>query len=437
MADNVFSLEVLRARQGDCLMLHYGSHESPALALIDGGPGGVYKPFLRPRLEALRAERGLSADEALPVDLCMLSHIDNDHAVGLIGLTEELVEAVENKKPKIVRIVDLWHNTFDDLIDNDTAELAGAVEERFGPAAMSGDGLPPGLLGELQEAADPQTAVDSVMVLAGIKEGRQLRDDATRLGIERNLEFDGELIVASSDGEPKELGSGLRLTVVGPMLPDVKALQKKHADWVAKHPEEVRKSAAGLAAYVDDSVPNLSSIVVLVEVAEPERRTILLTGDARGDKILKGMEFVGLLEPGGSIHVDVLKCPHHGSARNVEQGFFERITADHYVFSGDGQYGNPERETFEMLAAARGEEDYMIHLTYPVDRIDVERKKDWEKNRAQEHRRHPDNPAKVRPAWSNAEHSLAAFLTDHPDIDDRLVVVEEGAPHIIDLLGRP
>lgn len=79
----------------------------------------------------------------------------------------------------------------------------------------------------------------------------------------------------------------------------------------------------------------------------------------------------------------------------------------------------------------------MIHLTYPVDRIDVERKKDWEKNRAQEQRRHPDNPAKVRPAWSNVEHSLAAFLTDHPDIDDRLVVVEEGAPHIIDLLGRP
>ena len=49
---------------------------------------------------------------------------------------------------------------------------------------------------------------------------------------------------------------------------------------------------AALAAYVDESVPNLSSIVVL---AEWMARRMLLTGDARGDKILEGLELVGLL----------------------------------------------------------------------------------------------------------------------------------------------
>ena len=71
--------------KGDCLLLHYGTSDEPALALIDGGPGGVYKPFLKPRLEALRDERGLSEAQSLPVDLCMLSHIDDDHVVGLVG----------------------------------------------------------------------------------------------------------------------------------------------------------------------------------------------------------------------------------------------------------------------------------------------------------------------------------------------------------------
>ena len=55
------------------------------------------------------------------------------------------------------------------------------------------------------------------------------------------------------------------------------------------------------------------------------------------------------------MHVDLLKVPHHGSANNLDDDFFERITADHYVFSGNGEHGNPERETLEMLFDARGE----------------------------------------------------------------------------------
>ena len=51
-----------------------------------------------------------------------------------------------------------------------------------------------------------------------------------------------------------------------------------------------------LAAFVDKSVPNLSSIVVLAELGG---KSMLLTGDARGDKILEGMELAGLLETGG------------------------------------------------------------------------------------------------------------------------------------------
>lgn len=405
MAESVFSLEVLRARKGDCLLLHYGTADEPALALIDGGPSGVYKPFLRPRLLELRTERGLADDEPLPVDLCMLSHIDDDHVVGLLGLTKELVTARDNNKPRLVSILDLWHNSFDDIVENDADELAGAVEARFGPASLTGD-LP----------ADADANVDAVMVLASIPKGRQLRDDAIRLGIERNPDTDGELIAASDHSGSLDMGAGLTLTVVGPMLPEIEELQSDHAKWVEAYPDEVRKSAEALASYDDDSVPNLASIVVL---AEAGGKTILLTGDARGDKILQGLELVGLVDAGGSIHVDVLKCPHHGSISNVERDFFERITADHYVFSGNGEHGNPDRETLELLADVRGTDDYRIHLTYPPAEMDVERRKHWE--------RHHDEP------WSASARSLGAFFADNPLSVD---VVEEGVPHTIDLLGQ-
>ena len=101
---------------------------------------------------------------------------------------------------------------------------------------------------------------------------------------------------------------------------------------------------------------------------------MLLTGDARGDKVLLGLQNAGLLLPPRKMNVDILKLPHHGSENNVTTGFFRRIHAQHYVASGDGKNGNPERDTFEMLFKARGKADFDIHLTYKVKDIDVTRK---------------------------------------------------------------
>ena len=52
-----FSLDVLRAHKGDCLMVHYGSDDDPHLLLIDGGPADVYKPQLKRRIEKVHASR--------------------------------------------------------------------------------------------------------------------------------------------------------------------------------------------------------------------------------------------------------------------------------------------------------------------------------------------------------------------------------------------
>jgi hypothetical protein len=48
----------------------------------------------------------------------------------------------------------------------------------------------------------------------------------------------------------------------------------------------------------------------------------------------------------------VLKVPRHGSSNNLDKDFFERITADHYAFSGDAEHDNPEREALRMLLNA-------------------------------------------------------------------------------------
>lgn len=423
----IFSLDVRRARKGDCLLLHFGTKAAPGLAMIDGGPSNVYRPQLRPRLEQIRKARGLAAGVPLPVDVLMVSHVDDDHIHGVLDLTAEMRA---NKAPPL-QVKSFWHNSFDNIIGNDGKELTASFK---GHVTAAGDAatLPPDATVDADE--DEEVIVASLKVLASIEQGARLRNEAKALHFETNPDFDGELVLARPGGAAVDIAGGLTFTVVGPMLTELKALQKAHAEWLAELKQKGMTPEEALAAYVDRSVPNLSSIVVL---AKAGGRSMLLTGDARGDKILAGLELVGAVKKGGKLEVDLLKVPHHGSANNLDDDFFERVSADHYVFSGDGEHGNPEREAMEMLVKARGEEGYAVHLTYPVDEIDKGRKADWQKEQAKEKKKKAKNPAKkVRPNWSPKQHGLKAFFAAHPKLAKNVKIVPGEGGHVIDL-GDP
>jgi hypothetical protein len=387
--------------------------------IVDGGPSNVYAPQLKPRLDRIRAARGIAAAGTLPVDVLMVSHIDDDHIRGVLELTGELVIARQEHRPLPLRVRDVWHNSFDDIIGNSPAELLSSITAAFGPASLEP--------GADVDGFDP----DAADVLSSVPQGVQLRDDARALGLARNRQASGQLIMAKAGIASIDMGKGLSVLVVGPMKDELLALQRAHDDWLRKQGTE-RRTPAALAAFIDDSVPNLSSLVVLAQCGG---RQILLTGDARGDKVLAGLELAGVITPGGRLRVDVLKMPHHGSDRNVAPEFFDRITADHYVFSGNGENGNPERATLEMLLQARGDQAYTVHLTYPIDEIDVARKVDWEKEQRKERdRRNRDPNVVVRPDWSPGANSLTSFFAAHPGFAGKLAIVADGQPHVIDAL---
>jgi hypothetical protein len=122
----------------------------------------------------------------------------------------------------------------------------------------------------------------------------------------------------------------------------------------------------------------------------------------------------------------------------MEQSFLDRITADHYVFSGNGEHGNPERATLQMLLDARGDKAaYTIHLTYPIGDIDVERKKDWEKEQNKEKALKAKKAAtKVRANWSDKVNALGTFFAAHKAFAKKVQIVPDGKPHLIEL-GDP
>jgi beta-lactamase superfamily II metal-dependent hydrolase len=403
----LFSLDVLQAAKGDCLCLHLGTGKKPGLILIDGGPATIYTDSLKPRLDQIRAGRKLAETKPLPVDLVMISHIDDDHIQGMLDLFKTLADAKRGGELVFLKIRSLWHNSFARLLARQTQDVQKTVAAAYGVASL---GETPRL-----EGLDP----DVGKVLASVPQGAQLEDYASQLEV-RNVESADGLITAASPFKPLKLGP-LKITILGPQQTELDKLRKKYDQWVAKQAKA--KAGAALASYTDQSPFNLSSIVALVESGG---KKILLTGDARGDKILEALRLAGLLQEGGTLHVDILKAPHHGSDRNLSADFFEAITADHYVFSGDGEHGNPERATLELLAQAGGDRQFLVHLTYPIEQIDAERKRDNAKQRRKKNSQ--------TPAWSDAQHSLAAFLKNNPDFAKKLRFVPgTGTPHVIDL----
>lgn len=350
-----FMFEALPARYGDSLFLTFEDGGQTRRVLIDAGPATVYENFVRKRLVEARAEAG----GELTLDAVMVSHVDADHIVGLLDLFAELQDAEQRQQPWPFDVKWLLHNSFDALMDEGEGGVARVLGGETLLASLGGAATLSGALGEgrtFDHAAE--------LVLASYAQGSKLSTLAAALRITRNPP-DGSPIMSTEAPRVLNLGAA-SFTIVGPRERELKKLRKAWDKW-RETAKAKKKPTAELAATLDTSVPNLSSIVALLEHGGAK---VLLTGDARSDYIHDGLKAAGLTDAAGKLHVDVLKMPHHGSIRNVTLDFLKKVTADHYVASGDGTYGNPDRATLELIEQARPQGGFTVHLTYDAATCD-------------------------------------------------------------------
>jgi len=334
-----FALEALQAHDGDCLMLHYEpAGAAPTRVLIDGGSAGIYAAVLKPRLLQF-------GESPLPLRMVMVSHIDADHITGIVDLFKELHESQDDGTSPFCTIRTLWHNSF--------KEVQGTA-----PAAVESGAVGASLDGQVVAGLDDFAQA----VVASVPQGNQLRGHATTLSIPINQGVNGPLVQAPEhDALTLAIADGLTFTVLAPHQAQIDRLQAEWTKAKAAHPAD---PAAQAADYLNNTVPNMSSIVVLAEaqVAPGVTKRMLLTGDARGDVILDALDAAGL-STNGKLHVDLLKIQHHCSSHSTTQDFFERVTADQYVISGNGKSDNPHPDALGWLSKARAGEPYHAYLT--------------------------------------------------------------------------
>jgi beta-lactamase superfamily II metal-dependent hydrolase len=312
----VIKVHVLQAEFGDCFILESKSGKDSVNVLIDGGPYQTFEKHLKPTLQKIPSNGKL--------DLMILSHIDNDHIIGLLDLLAEIKNQREAGKKELVQVKKIWHNSFNDLLKLQ-AEPNKLLKNIFSAKSM---------------AEGPN--IGESLVMKGFQQGTDLTKLAKILKIPINPDFD-KIIVVNDKIRSLSLNN-MSIELLGPTKKNVDKLQKEWKKWLEK--KRTEENVVELLEFVDKSVPNLASITFLARI---KNKKILFTGDGLGDDIIDMLSKNSMLDKNGKFYVDVLKVPHHGSDRNTSLEFFDTINANYYIISANGRDDNPSLRTLKWI----------------------------------------------------------------------------------------
>jgi len=325
----MLKLHVIQAAFGDALLIEYG--QVPKFILIDGGPRDIFDESLRPEIDRIIGNGELEA--------LIISHVDMDHIKGILDLLTELKRQTDAEEDHFIKIKDLWLNNFNKTIDKD-GEIQPKLKEVHSAAASA------------------FVQMNGVAVaLQGVEEGFKVTRLAGILQIPVNTPAPGGIFTVDTIQDDIVFGE-LAFSIVGPTQANLDALKKDWLEWLKKRAIDIAKGKFDVLAMSDRSVPNLSSLMFLVKDGE---KSILFTGDGRGDHLLQGLKMKGLLDD-GRMHVNIFKVPHHGSDRNSNRELFENITADTYVISANGKNGNPDTATLIWIVESAKTEGRTIRI---------------------------------------------------------------------------
>jgi len=377
------------AGDGDCVLVTSGDGVH---ALFDGGRKATFDSNTIADLGALGA----------PLDLVCVSHVDNDHIQGLVRLIDGQIKravhqhqaatgnanAVAPGDPAIA-INELWHNAFDEVTGDQSGSIASALaaHHRMLSHFVTADGAATSLWTTASRSAgsrlpDLEDVARSDRFATGFLEGIELGRKARigTLGIRLNHDFRRKrppLVKRpgrreTDDDIPERALGSTRLRVLAPTHRQLTEFGEQWKQWAADNADRIAALARDIESLLDTTAAgeprivefarrsavtpqNLVSIVVL---AEESGHRVLLTGDTHQEDILDGLRAAGELvthrpgQPTG-MHVDVLKVQHHGSPNNLDAEFASRVTADHYVFCGNGASRNPAPKVIDDIIDSR------------------------------------------------------------------------------------
>jgi hypothetical protein len=361
-------LQIFQSDKGDCLLLE---GKGGGRVLCDGGMAASMRKHVRAELAKLR-------DQEEKLDFVYISHIDQDHISGVLALLEDELEwrlfdhhnengspIREPKVPRPPEIGGIWHNAFREQIGDNAGDVAELLAAASPPLLASAVPELVALGEELQQIA---VSIPEAVKVSRFASPQLLDIPINKLPLSSD---EPKLLMFRENQRPFSVGS-LKFTIIGPTSDELNLLRdgwnnflrdaanrqrlrtlkeqiKRKVDAFGEEAIDLR-DWNGIEDFKGVTTPNIASLMFMVEDEDGVR--LLLTGDSQQCIILKGLELAGFLDD-GHLHVDILKVQHHGSENNVDEKFCRKVSADHYVFCGNGSHGNPELSVIETVFNSR------------------------------------------------------------------------------------
>jgi beta-lactamase superfamily II metal-dependent hydrolase len=337
----MFEIDMLPAGNGDCLVVIYGDAKAPNVVVIDGGVKGTGEA-LKGRLEALRKAQHL---EELVIELLVVTHIDNDHIVGVL----ELLDDDEAK----IEIKDLWFNGTRQLL-----KIPLPDDDSLGGNDSDGD-----------------ECVDTPSDMLGPSEGEDLSNLILKSKLPWNRVARRRPIASKDKGALFDtvLDGGLTVTVLGPPRSRLQELRKAWEDKLGEVTDDMLgKNDTWPPTWLDGegkdpSHTNPSSIALLIEYKIDDKKTIsvLLAGDARADDLAGALHRVATARDQKRVSLSAFKVSHHASINNISKELMDAMSCSNYLISTNGvQHEHPDNQA--ILRILRHSEK-KVHLFFNTE----------------------------------------------------------------------
>lgn len=300
------NIEVLQAREGDCIFITIADGEKDYIIMIDSGVASTYRGFdkrkrsmngpLKNKIEELRAQHKV-------INLLVLTHVDEDH----IGGVKEWLADDESAMEMIDTV---WMNN-GDKID-----------------------IP-----------------DHSSVLHSIAKGKCL--EKMLLAAHKNL------VSQVIKGKVFQIPYG-KIVVLTPTVVAHNVIAEKWVEPVLhKIAADYTKPIKDFLDYEfceeDSSKTNNSSISFILNVGD---RNDLLLGDADITDVCLALKELGYNKEKPLV-CKTVKLAHHGSRNNFSDELLELVNVEIFIFSSNGNYyGHPDKDVFARIIDKTSAKEY-------------------------------------------------------------------------------
>lgn len=321
MKINGVTIQMLPAASGDCIYLEFP--DSDFRMLIDGGYAKTYQKYLKKFLLKLAAE-------GKRLNLIVVTHIDDDHISGIRAL---LKENGDSRNPKIIEIDEIWFNSLNQCITSRNAEQGMSFAVKIILKSMC--------------STDIDFECEYKKQNISYTNGKNLAELIQAGGYRWNASVVNNLV---SKGQIVQFGD-LKITILNPGIETLTKMGKKwlyHLKQISSNNIEITRDPLFDAAFegfllnnekniefkqenisyssedlnwldkyaeykdieMDSKITNCSSIALLIDYKDIK---MLFPGDSP----------IQLFENELPEILDIIKLPHHGSAKNISLEFIK------------------------------------------------------------------------------------------------------------------